>query len=110
MQCLRCQHENRTAAKFCEQCGTSLGPVCVKCGSHVSPKARFCSQCAHPVEAKTIAPAAGRFALPDSDIPKHFAQAELEGERKQATVLFADIRGSMELIADRDPEDAQKLL
>ena len=34
----------------------------------------------------------------------------LEGERKQVTVLFADIKGSMELLADLDPEDAQKLL
>jgi class 3 adenylate cyclase/tetratricopeptide (TPR) repeat protein len=32
------------------------------------------------------------------------------GERKQVTVLFADIKGSMELLADHDPEDAQKLL
>ena len=32
-----------------------------------------------------------------------------EGERKQVTVLFADIKSSMELFADRDPEEAQKL-
>ena len=32
------------------------------------------------------------------------------GERKQVTVLFADLKGSMELIADRDPEDARRLL
>jgi len=34
----------------------------------------------------------------------------MEGERKQVTVLFADLKGSMELLADRDPEDARKLL
>jgi class 3 adenylate cyclase len=34
----------------------------------------------------------------------------LEGERKQVTVLFADLKGSMELLADRDPEEARKLL
>jgi class 3 adenylate cyclase len=38
------------------------------------------------------------------------SKSALEGERKQVTVLFADIKGSMELIADRDPEEAQKLL
>jgi class 3 adenylate cyclase len=34
----------------------------------------------------------------------------LEGERKQVTVLFADLKGSMELLADRDPEEARKVL
>jgi len=53
---------------------------------------------------------------PGSYTPKHLAEriltskSELEGERKQVTVLFADIKGSMELIADRDPEEAQRIL
>jgi class 3 adenylate cyclase len=48
--------------------------------------------------------------------PSHFAEkilttrAALEGERKQVTVLFADLKGSMELLADRDPEEARQLL
>jgi class 3 adenylate cyclase len=48
--------------------------------------------------------------------PKHLAEkiltskSALEGERKQVTVLFADLKGSMELLADRDPEEARKLL
>jgi class 3 adenylate cyclase len=33
-------------------------------------------------------------------------KSALEGERKQVTVLFADLKGSMELLADRDPEVA----
>ena len=54
--------------------------------------------------------------LPESYTPKHLAEkiltskAALEGERKQVTVLFADLKGSMELLADRDPEEARKLL
>src|SRR5207237_4817599 len=57
-----------------------------------------------------------RFASPESYTPKHLAEkilsskATLEGERKHVTVLFADMKGSMELLADRDPEDARKLL
>jgi class 3 adenylate cyclase/tetratricopeptide (TPR) repeat protein len=57
-----------------------------------------------------------RFVSPQSYTPKHLAERilnskdEFEGERKQVTVLFADIRGSMELIAERDPEEAQRLL
>ena len=38
------------------------------------------------------------------------SKAALEGERKQVTVLFADLKGSMELLADRDPEEARQLL
>ena len=58
----------------------------------------------------------GKFASPDSYTPKHLAdriltsKAALEGERKQVTVLFADLKGSMELLADRDPEAARKIL
>src|SRR5205814_8421851 len=57
-----------------------------------------------------------RFATPDAYTPKHLAdrillsKAALEGERKQVTVLFADLKGSMELVADRDPEEARKIL
>jgi class 3 adenylate cyclase/tetratricopeptide (TPR) repeat protein len=53
---------------------------------------------------------------PESYTPKHLAEkiltskSALEGERKQVTVLFADMKGSMELLADRDPEEARKIL
>ena len=56
------------------------------------------------------------FGSPETYTPRHLAQkilnskAALEGERKQVTVLFADLKGSMELLADRDPEEARKLL
>ena len=62
------------------------------------------------------AKAAPRFASPETYTPKHLAEkiltskAALEGERKQVTVLFADLKGSMELLADRDPEEARKIL
>jgi class 3 adenylate cyclase len=62
------------------------------------------------------AEAQARFSSPDTYTPKHLAEkiliskAALEGERKQVTVLFADLKGSMELLADRDPEEARKLL
>ena len=59
---------------------------------------------------------AGKFAAVETYTPKHLAEkiltskSALEGERKQVTVLFADMKGSMELLADRDPEEARKLL
>ena len=57
-----------------------------------------------------------RFGSPESYTPKHLAEriltskSSLEGERKLVTVLFADLKGSMELLADRDPEEARRLI
>jgi class 3 adenylate cyclase/tetratricopeptide (TPR) repeat protein len=57
-----------------------------------------------------------KFGPPESYTPRHLAEkiltskAALEGERKQVTVLFADLKGSMELLAERDPEEARKLI
>src|SRR5689334_21744269 len=112
MKCPRCQHENLQGARFCEECATSLARICSNCGAAVSATAKFCQACAHPV-------AAGGEALPrspDTYTPKYLAEkiltskAALEGERKLVTVLFADLKGSMELLADRDPEEARKIL
>src|SRR6516162_5009764 len=64
---------------------------------------------------RTDAPVA-RPRSPESYTPKYLAEkilsskTTLEGERKQVTVLFADLKGSMELLADRDPEDARGIL
>ncbi len=115
MKCMRCQHENRPGAKFCEECAAPLARVCANCGASLSVTAKFCSECAHPAGRDAQA-AAQRFGAPEVYTPKHLAEkiltskAALEGERKQVTVLFADLKGSMELLADRDPEDARKLL
>ncbi len=115
MKCTRCQQENRPGAKFCEECAAPLARVCSSCGAPLSVTAKFCSECAHP--AGREAPAGSpRFGAPEVYTPKHLAErilrskAALEGERKQVTVLFADLKGSMELLADRDPEEARKLL
>jgi class 3 adenylate cyclase/tetratricopeptide (TPR) repeat protein len=112
MICPRCEHENAVKARFCEHCGLPLARVCAECGSYASPTARFCSQCGRP-----LADAAGQspFVSPKAYTPLHLAdkiltaRAAIEGERKQVTVLFADIKGSMEVFADRDPEAAQNL-
>ena len=112
MRCPRCQHENPTGMKFCGQCAAPLASTCPSCGAVNPPENKFCGQCAAPFR---ITPTT-KFAAPDAYTPKHLAEkiltskAALEGERKQVTVLFADLKGSMELLADRDPEEARKLL
>jgi len=97
-------------------CGTALTGRCAKCGTELPAQARFCFSCGQPIDLR----AEPRFASPDSYTPKYLAErivnskAALEGERKQVTVLFADLKGSMELsmelVAERDPEEARKLL
>jgi len=117
MKCSRCQAENREGARFCRECGAAFGAVCSSCGAKVEAGSKFCDGCGAPLAA-TPEPGLGpsRFASPESYVPKHLAEriltskAGLEGERKQVTVLFADLKGSMELLADRDPEEARKIL
>ena len=114
MQCPRCQHENPPQAKFCLECGAPFAAACAQCGTQLPVGAKFCLECGKPTESRENGPA--RFASPQAYTPKHLAEkiltskAALEGERKQVTVLFADLKGSMELLADRDPEEARKLL
>src|SRR5437870_1136550 len=114
MKCPRCQQANPTDARFCPGCGAHLVLACGSCGAELPGGARFCPQCGQPA-------AAGTTALPRSPAPETYtarhmvdkiptSNAALEGERKQVTVLFADLKGSMELLADRDPEEARKLL
>jgi hypothetical protein len=97
--------------KFCGQCAAPLASSCPSCGAANPPGHKFCGQCATPLTA-----AEPRFVAPEFYTPKHLAEriltskAALEGERKQVTVLFADLKGSMELLADRDPEEARQLL
>ena len=112
MTCLRCQAENPTGTRFCGQCAAPLASVCPSCGASNPPDNKFCGQCATPLDQA----ARPRFAAPESYTPKHLAEkiltskSALEGERKQVTVLFADLKGSMELLADRDPEEARRIL
>jgi hypothetical protein len=98
MKCPRCQHENRAAAKFCEECAAPLTGACANCGAQLSRTAKFCSECGHPAgQAAGPAQSQQRFAAPETYTPKHLAEkiltskAALEGERKQVTVLFADL-------------------
>jgi class 3 adenylate cyclase/tetratricopeptide (TPR) repeat protein len=110
VRCPRCRHENPPQSRYCSECGARLALACAGCGAEISPGAKFCSQCG------LAAAAQARFEAPQAYTPKYLAEkiltsrASLEGERKQVTVLFADLKGSMELLAERDPEEARKIL
>ena len=119
MQCLQCQHQAPLDAEFCPECGAKIELICFHCGTSNAISYRFCKRCGSRLDAgKSTAPAT-KFSSPEAYTPKYLAEKILkilnskdflEAERKHVTVLFADIKGSLELLADRDPEDARKLL
>jgi RNA polymerase subunit RPABC4/transcription elongation factor Spt4 len=117
MTCPRCQAETPLDAEFCPTCGAKLTVVCAQCGTANAPDHNFCKKCGRPLASNLIGrPSGAKFASPDAYTPRHLAEkiltsrSALEGERKQVTVLFADLKGSLELLADRDPEEARKIL
>jgi class 3 adenylate cyclase/tetratricopeptide (TPR) repeat protein len=121
MRCANCQHDNPADFRFCLRCGDKLEHVCSACGAALPPESLFCGKCGVRLPADTTtsphasAPPA-RHRRPAAYTPAYLqekiltSRSALEGERKQVTILFADLKGSMELLADRDPEAARQLL
>lgn len=92
MKCAACQHDNGLGARFCEACGASIRPTCPGCGAACAATARFCAHCGSPVTKGVVSETVAREALDDA-------------ERRQITVLFCDLVGSMQLSEQLDPED-----
>ena len=109
MRCSKCGSENPPGTRFCAECGNSFPAKCPKCGAEYSPPAKFCRDCGAPLDAKARAgkPAASEPAPP---VPEQHDPSASEGERKTVTALFADIKGSMEMIEHLDPEEARAIV
>ena len=115
MRCPKCNHENDDDARFCEECAAplTLGGTCPSCGRGYKPGQKFCSGCAHSLSQVE---STARAREPQAYTPKHLAEkilnsrSALEGERKHVTVLFADVKGSMELAQQLDPEQWHAIL
>ncbi|MBI5506682.1 MAG: AAA family ATPase [Deltaproteobacteria bacterium] len=104
MRCTQCQFVNVEGAQFCQECGSSLAATCGSCGARLPDGAKFCVACGGLVDGQTSEPATRAYApryLTDKILR---SKGVLEGERKQVTVLFADVKGSMELAEHMDPE------
>jgi class 3 adenylate cyclase/ribosomal protein L40E len=108
MLCRKCQSDNLPDAAFCTECGAKLEETCPSCGLSNPPGSKFCRKCGSRLWIDTAAASRPRneaLLLPGS------ATADTaEGERKTVTALFADIKGSMELMEDLDPEEARALV
>jgi class 3 adenylate cyclase len=109
--CSKCSAENAAGAKFCIECGESFKSRCPKCGLVNPAKAKFCQECgtsfglaAEPKKSVSDEPTGIRVGAgqPGGKIP--------DGERKTVTALFADIKGSMDLMEDLDPEEARAIV
>ncbi|HUE30119.1 MAG TPA: zinc ribbon domain-containing protein, partial [Verrucomicrobiae bacterium] len=115
MQCPHCQHDNRESARFCGECGVSLvhGDACPRCATVSPPGQRFCDACGERLGAGSTSETARR---PPIRTPGHLvekirrARGALEGERKQVTVLFADVVHSMQLAEGVDAEEWHRVL
>jgi hypothetical protein len=113
MLCAECQQESPAGAKFCGECGARLAPACPGCGTAHRPGQGFCWACGTRLPALMSPTTAG---TPASHMPRHLAEriltskAALEGERKQVTVLFADLKGSMDLGEKVDPEEWYRIM
>jgi class 3 adenylate cyclase/tetratricopeptide (TPR) repeat protein len=116
MRCPSCTAENQSTAKFCVECGTAFQTPCTNCGFKNPPTARFCQECGAsltPGVASQPQVAAAPIGLktPTADQPQSLEPHDIpEGERKTVTALFADIKGSTELMADLDPEEARGII
>src|SRR5215471_1678693 len=111
MRCSKCEADNRERARFCDKCGARLSRRCVSCGAENRIDAKFCDSCGAALGADA---AVATLASEPNDTPIRVtatsAAEGLEGERKTVTALFADIKGSMELIEDLDPEEARAIV
>jgi class 3 adenylate cyclase/predicted ATPase len=113
MRCTNCASDNPAGRRFCGECGSPLTLKCPNCGAQNAAPFKFCGECGtalmEPPRADAPKPpiakpsaAAIRVAAepPETSTPS-------DGERKTVTALFADIKGSMDLMEDLDPEEAR---
>ena len=113
MRCPSCDHDNRTDRRFCAECGARSPLHVPRVVLRTEPGEKFCGGCG---AALTVGPVTGPIRPPAASTPKHLAekilqsQSALEGERKQVTVLFADVKGSMELAEQLDPEEWSQIM
>jgi adenylate cyclase len=108
MQCGKCHSDNPAKNLFCGNCGTALANQCARCGAENPPTNRFCGDCGAPLaESSPVVPIA---VASSSRAGAVIAEGEPAGERKIVTALFADLKGSTELLETLDPEQGRAIV
>src|SRR5216683_6928785 len=113
MNCPVCGAENPAEQKFCNECAAHFKKRCAKCGYENAPTAKFCGDCAAALASSESRSTARTSSTPSVRITSEQTVADSaasEGERKTVTALFADIKGSTELMRDLDPEEARAIV
>ena len=126
MRCWSCQFDNPPAMKFCGQCGIQLAQLCPRCGAENQPTFKFCGQCGTALTAPQLSgantagapeqPAHSPATQRQGYTPLHLAEkilrsrSALEGERRQVTILFADMAGFTTLAEPLDPEEVHQII
>jgi len=126
MRCWSCQFDNPPAMKFCGQCGIQLAQLCPRCGAENQPTFKFCGQCGTALTAPQLSgadtagapeqPAHSPATQRQGYTPPHLAEkilrsrSALEGERRQVTILFADMAGFTTLAEPLDPEEVHQII
>jgi class 3 adenylate cyclase/tetratricopeptide (TPR) repeat protein len=121
MECPKCKFDNPDSVKFCGNCGNRIEKVCSKCGAANPLQFKFCGECGHDISctsqttssALTIDQMLSKIQryLPGGLAEKILAQkGRIEGERRQVTVLFADMEGFTPLVEKLGPEEAYALM
>jgi class 3 adenylate cyclase len=111
MRCAKCGFENPDGAKFCIECASPFARRCSSCGTENPPRAKFCLECSKPIgllPADSLGPRES--STSSVRVSNTAGDAPLDGERKTVTALFADIKGSMDLMEDLDPEEARAIV
>ena len=126
MICTSCRAELGASDRFCSTCGAPRPTYCAACGAVLAAESRFCGQCGTRVEQGTQ----GRHGLPGLDAPALGAppspaepeippalrekfesvKSELQGDRREVVVLFADLSGFTAMSEKMDPEEVTILM
>src|SRR5713226_6562434 len=115
MLCAKCGADNPVAKRFCGDCGAPLANRCGQCGADNPPEKKFCGDCGTVLRkavGAAVATSSPQRSAPNIRVTPEQPDAslEIEGERKTVTALFADIKGSTELMEDLDPEEARAII
>src|SRR5215470_1321543 len=100
MRCTKCGTQTTSGRKFCPECGSPLPNRCAKCGAENLPSAKFCEDCGARLRASAVAAPVRKTDEPQIRVADTSGSEIINGERKTVTALFADIKGSMELMED----------
>jgi class 3 adenylate cyclase/tetratricopeptide (TPR) repeat protein len=122
MRCPECQTDNPDDSRFCRECGISLEITCPKCSKANLPDSKFCTGCGHDLRTPPAAAPPKDLSfdeklakiqkyLPSGLSEKILAQRDkIEGERRQVTIMFVDMKGFTPLTEKLGPEETFGLM